>query len=153
MYRIEKSWKYKGYDCAVIFQLGGYRCGYVNVPKGHKCYKVDYPNIDILVHGGLTYSSSELVGHKKGWWIGFDCNHFYDGYDWESAKELFKDSPEALERIKFHEEYDDTSIFGGFRNSFVSLSDCVSECQNMVDQLIKKDKWIFDNRDNRAHRG
>lgn len=48
--------------------------GYVEIPQGHKLDGVEYYDIDIQCHGGLTYSSRE--GDK--WVIGFDCNHFND---------------------------------------------------------------------------
>lgn len=49
-------------------------CGYVEIPKDHKVDGVEYDDINIDCHGGLTYSRHE--GDK--WVIGFDCNHFDD---------------------------------------------------------------------------
>jgi len=36
--------------------------GYVALPKGHPCYGKGYDNIDVEVHGGLTFSERLLVG-------------------------------------------------------------------------------------------
>ena len=50
----------------------GHRCGYVKLPEGHLCRDMDYDDIPIEVHGGLTYGPSE------NGWVGFDCGHCYD---------------------------------------------------------------------------
>ena len=44
--------------------------GYVQLPDGHPWRGLDYDNIDVEVHGGLTYASGD--------WIGFDCLHCGD---------------------------------------------------------------------------
>lgn len=76
---------YKGYDFYVV-NLGTHPTAYVRVPKGHKYYMKDYNDIDIDVHGGLTYSSEHLmVTNIEGWFIGWDYAHAgdYIGYDKE----------------------------------------------------------------------
>ena len=45
--------------------------GYVKVPTNHHWYGLDYDDINVEVHGGLTY------GTDNGW-IGFDCLHSGD---------------------------------------------------------------------------
>lgn len=63
--------------------------GYVRVPEGHPWHGLDYDDIDVEVHGGLTYSDGE--------WIGFDTLHGWDiwpgtpirpqgGIEWSDAK-------------------------------------------------------------------
>ena len=44
--------------------------GYVRIPESHPWHGLDYDDIDVNVHGGLTY------GH--GDWVGFDCMHLGD---------------------------------------------------------------------------
>lgn len=65
---------------------GGW-CGYVAVPPGHCAYKKGYDDVDVDVHGGLTYADTcnEHICHvpKPGepddvWWLGFDCGHAWD---------------------------------------------------------------------------
>lgn len=46
--------------------------GYVKIPAGHHWHGLDYDEIDVEVHGGLTYG-----GGQSGW-IGFDCLHCGD---------------------------------------------------------------------------
>ena len=60
-----------GFKCEVkrIDSLG-HLCGYVVLPEDHKLYGTDYEEIDVDVHGGLTYSENGKVG--------FDCAHAGD---------------------------------------------------------------------------
>lgn len=63
--------------------LGTHPCCYVEIPKGHKYYNVDYDDIDIYCHGGLTYSRSYLGGvtgdePTDRWFIGWDYAHYGD---------------------------------------------------------------------------
>ena len=59
---------------------GGYRCGYVGLPKGNKFYGKSCEKIPVVCHGGITYAQKYLVGQddKDTYWIGFDCAHFRD---------------------------------------------------------------------------
>jgi hypothetical protein len=65
----------------------GALCGYVGVPKGHPAHGADYMDVDVSVHGGLTYGDecNDVVCHvpEPGrpddvYWFGFDCGHFDD---------------------------------------------------------------------------
>lgn len=81
-----------GFDCLIVRNSMGALCGYVGVPNNHKFYGIDYDELDLEVHGGLTYSDTCDVGgkichsHEKGdvianedvWWLGFDCSHYMD---------------------------------------------------------------------------
>lgn len=57
-------------------------CGYVEIPKGHKYYEVDYHDVFdksgefINVHAGLTFSGR--FEENGAYYIGFDCNHALD---------------------------------------------------------------------------
>lgn len=58
----------------------GYANGYIGVPAGHPWFGKHYDDIDVDVHGGLTYSGDhcprcEPDGH---WWFGFDTLHYQD---------------------------------------------------------------------------
>jgi hypothetical protein len=61
----------------------GYGNGYVAVPPTHPAYKIHYDNIDIDVHGGLTYSQhGNGKTAPKDWWVfGFDTSHFQDNLE------------------------------------------------------------------------
>lgn len=67
----------------------GWGNGYVVIPEGHKCYGLDYNQIEekyeIDVHGGLTFSAmaTEIDFQSYGinpndWVIGFDTCHAGD---------------------------------------------------------------------------
>ena len=83
---IENDWLQRGHS------QFGWGNGYAAIPKGHKCYGMDYNEIhnsfdDVInVNGGLTFSSSEKTIERwsvpddcKGHWIvGFDTCHYGD---------------------------------------------------------------------------
>lgn len=66
----------------------GWGNGYVIIPIGHKLHGVDYDDIDVDVHGGLTFSSviteddARAWGidekHIGSWMVGFDTCHYGD---------------------------------------------------------------------------
>ena len=64
----------------------GWGNGYAVIPEGHKFHGKHYDEIDVNVHGGLTFSSAadeldwpEITDeHKGGWVVGFDCAHYGD---------------------------------------------------------------------------
>ena len=70
-----------------ILNLGTYPTAYVKIPESHKYWLKDYSDIDIEVHGGLTYSKDYLNISEnqkiEGWFIGWDYAHFgdYVGYE------------------------------------------------------------------------
>ena len=82
----------RGYLCLIIRNRAGALCGYVGVPKGHPAYTKHYDELDISVHGGLTFSDEGMDesheetlyykprfhNDKRLWWIGFDCAHYQD---------------------------------------------------------------------------
>ena len=62
----------------------GWGNGYVVVPDGHPMHGADYDDVDVSVHGGLTFASSvgavsgwpEVLSEDGGGWIfGFDTAH------------------------------------------------------------------------------
>lgn len=69
-------------------RLGGL-CGYAAVAPGHPAYGQPYDDVDVAVHGGLTYAGAcqedgpichvPDVGEPDDvWWLGFDCGHVGD---------------------------------------------------------------------------
>lgn len=70
-----------------ILNLGTHPTAYIEIPKNHKYYLKYYDDIDIDVHGGLTYSEDYLnLENEKinnSWFIGWDYAHFDDfiGYE------------------------------------------------------------------------
>ena len=64
----------------------GWGNGYVIIPEGHPLHGRHYDDIDVDVHGGLTWSESakgldwpEIKEEdKSGWVVGFDTAHYKD---------------------------------------------------------------------------
>jgi len=50
-------------------------CGYITLTKDNSLYGVDYDDINIQAHGGLTYQGYD---QNENWVIGFDCGHYGD---------------------------------------------------------------------------
>jgi hypothetical protein len=61
----------------------GWGNGYVAVPPTHPAYKIYYDNIDIDIHGGLTYSQygNGKIAPKDWWVFGFDTAHYNDSLE------------------------------------------------------------------------
>jgi len=98
-----------GLPCLIVRGPVGALCGYVGVSEGHPLFGVDYENVNVEVHGGLTFSDfcqhsddpSRGICHVPGpgepdrvWWLGFDCAHAWDiapvywsadRYGWEAS--------------------------------------------------------------------
>lgn len=80
-FKIEREWEHAGLKCAVVMQQeAGIRCGYVRVPPSHLMYGTPYDEVDVQVHGGLTFAEQEpcIEDDGQGWWFGFDCGHAHD---------------------------------------------------------------------------
>ena len=84
-------------DCMIVRNRFGSLCGYVGVSKDHPWHSHitddEDVDIDVSVHGGLTFASgcaeesdpSRFICHipqpgRPGdiWWFGFDCAHAWD---------------------------------------------------------------------------
>lgn len=85
-----KQWEDKetGLPCLIIRNDLGNLCGYVGVDKNHIFFHKEYYEINVEVHGGLTYSgecngricheANEIKEENETWWLGFDCAHYGD---------------------------------------------------------------------------
>jgi hypothetical protein len=91
-FKVEKDFMVNDYRCVVIGGNMGHRCGYIGLPKEHSLYGKNYSDIDIDVHGGLTYAgggeNSKYPVESDLWWFGFDCAHWMDGKDFDLIAEL-----------------------------------------------------------------
>ena len=74
-------------------------CGYVEIPRGHEFYKVDYSDIyDIEVHGGLTFSGR--FRENGTYYIGFDCKHALDNSIEQDAEYVEKECRYLIDQLK-----------------------------------------------------
>jgi hypothetical protein len=74
-----------GFEWIVTHNGMGHRCGYVRVPKGHPWHGKDYDDLEVNIHGGLSFAEND-VPYDKGvaddaYWLGFDCAHSGDAPD------------------------------------------------------------------------
>lgn len=137
---LECKFDYKGYPCVVLFMPGAYRCGYVGVPYNHKLAKKGVNDLSHLsCHGGITYAESCLYdcNDDNTWWIGFDCAHWCDGYDIETAEQYFGEEPEFKRIFYTMEDFwrqsnNDSEI------EIRSLAYVKDECKKLIDQVEKE---------------
>ncbi|MCI8618152.1 MAG: hypothetical protein HFJ60_08000 [Clostridia bacterium] len=65
-----------------ILSLGTHPTAYIRVPKDNKFYGKEIEQIEINVHGGITYSEEGLYIKNgqviDGWFIGWDYGHYGD---------------------------------------------------------------------------
>lgn len=124
---VEKTWITKaGYPAAVVVQPMGHRCGYVQIPKDHPEAGKDYDDIEVSVHGGITYGSTNTEGTV----FGFDCDHSCDKPDPNLMSESSKQVYEKFRKPDY--------LFYLYKSDFAtikSLDFCVAECEKMADQF------------------
>jgi hypothetical protein len=86
-----KQWKAYGMKCAIA--RGSALCGYVHVPADHPDANRFYDDVDVEVHGGLTFRCKAEDG---GAWFGFDCSHLDDWVGFGNATVVDEDGVDAL---------------------------------------------------------
>lgn len=116
---VEKEWTTRaGLKAVVIAHDMGHRCGYVSVPAEHPLHGKDYNEVDLDVHGGVTYAGMR----DDLWWFGYDCAHLGDARDPELMSDEYKN---VLLGRKLN--------FDG--DTIKTLDFCVNECESMAAQL------------------
>lgn len=88
---------------------GGYGNGYVVLPPEHPYHGIDYDDIPVHVHGGLTFGEyadnlnwQELdESDKGGWVIGFDTAHIGDDLEkWPDKQSVLKETAELKDQLE-----------------------------------------------------
>lgn len=84
-----------GLPCLIVRngEVTGALCGYVGVPESHPYFEKGYDDVNVDVHGGLTFANfcrpredeAQGICHTPApgepdhvWWLGFDCAHAGD---------------------------------------------------------------------------
>ena len=91
---IIESGEEKGFQFA-IRENSIYVCSYVALPKGHKYFNIDYGDIPLLCHGGLTFGYRSEEYHVIGW----DYGHFDDFNRKVGLTELIGDIYEVIDQL------------------------------------------------------
>jgi hypothetical protein len=75
-----ERFEYKGFKCLMRrnMQFGTW-CGYVGIPSDHPLFKKkDLDELNLDVHGGITWSDFLEDENDGLYYIGFDCAHYLD---------------------------------------------------------------------------
>jgi len=134
MKEVEKT--FRGYKYVVTFtEDGGWRCGYVGIPEGHKLYKKYYDDITNIVchNGNLTYSDFSPELGPDLWWIGFHCDEWKDGIDFQSLK---KYNPN-YDVVNYITRLVNDNLFNKIQGHVWTTIDVESECHDIIDQIIE----------------
>jgi hypothetical protein len=84
--KVYRDWEDGEFRC-MIMRGPCSLCGYIGVRKGNPIYGLDYDDVDIDCHGGLTFAK-EGDGEKWPtgyWWYGWDYAHYGDAAFYEDA--------------------------------------------------------------------
>jgi hypothetical protein len=108
---LEAKWEKYGLKCAVILVQQSHRCGYVGVLKTHIIYGIPYDNINVSVHGGLTFGApgkdNDFLDGKDTYWVGFDCAHYNDTLNnWSLQKTIEETNDLAQQLSEINSLYD-----------------------------------------------
>ena len=128
--RLEVTGTHQGFDYKVIVMLMGYRCGYVRLPEGHPWHGKSFHYIDVVVHGGLTFSEMIDNSHsilENGYWIGFDCMHAGDIPDPDEMSKEFRKLG-GYRMVKSFSKFFFTDISPRIRNARYVESHCRNIC-------------------------
>jgi len=83
------EWIENGWRCLIVRHgVNGHLNGYVGVPIGHAAHGLADNELNLQVHGGVTYASPNapaswldeltVVTTPGLWWVGFDTGHLTD---------------------------------------------------------------------------
>jgi len=79
-----RDWVHAGLRCKALQGPFGIN-GYVAVPKSHPNFGDDYDDVDVEVHGGLTFGQqgeedSDMWPDPELYWFGWDTAHGFSGH-------------------------------------------------------------------------
>jgi hypothetical protein len=130
-----------GLPClAVRHPRSGNWCGYVGVTEDHPAFGRDYYDVDVDVHGGLTFADKCRPGEDDGHgichtpgpgepdhvhWLGFDCAHIHDLAPGHIAVMKSLDIKEYATMKKIH----------GYQEIYRNLEYVQEECKKLAKQL------------------
>ncbi len=87
------TWFKSTRDC-----YNGWGNGYVEIPKGHPLYKKDMHDMELYVHGGITFAQTiddpkqfNDIFNKGAFVVGFDTMHGGDNSEnWSKEQVIFE---------------------------------------------------------------
>ena len=89
----------------------GWGNGYIIIPETHPWFGMEYNDIPVEVHGGLTFGNvitEDMLEHWDNltkddigkWLIGFDTNHYNDNMSRWPKEKVIKEAKRLLEQAK-----------------------------------------------------
>lgn len=97
-----------------ILNLGWHPTAYVRIPESHPLFGKFMDEVDLDVHGGVTYSDNHLYISESekidGWFLGWDYAHYEDYCGFQEIKEIkyiFENSREKLKKWTTKEIYEE----------------------------------------------
>ena len=113
--KILKQDSYLGYAYEIV-SYGTHPCCYVYLERGHPFYNVDYNEITIPCHYGLSYSKNDNGFWKLGWDYAHSGDFYYQpnkisSYNFTregkryNLKELQNDVEEFIKELTKHKDY------------------------------------------------
>jgi hypothetical protein len=115
-----KQWVYTcenglEFECFVRrVKHSGHLCGYVTLTTDNDYFGVEYYDIPVDCHGGITYASNQ----GPNWVIGFDCAHFDD----------------------LQPFYIDQQTIYGVNRVYRDMEFVTEECESICEQISEKSK-------------
>ena len=152
VYEIDKG-EYKDYKYVMLYG-GMYPCAYVQLKPEDKYYETyNYNDIDIDVHGGITFTEKYYKGIKyylfklgyRGHWIGWDYGHGGDytgggyGKKW-TLEEIISDCEKVIEQLRVREVkydidyFDKDGLVVGNVNILITSKDYIEHIDTIVKQ-------------------
>jgi hypothetical protein len=116
-----KQWVYTcenglEFECFVRrVKHSGHLCGYVTLTTDNDYFGVEYYDIPVDCHGGITYASNQ----GPNWVIGFDCAHYDD----------------------LQPFYIDKEIIYGENRVYRDMEFVTEECESICEQISEKSKY------------
>lgn len=109
---------YRGLGFAVQNMNGEFPCAYIDV-AGTSFEQRSYLDLDIAVHGGLSYYGKRIAVIAGGWWVGWDYAHVGDAV-------FCKDGGGGCAKL--------------FDGVWYSTEKIVGHCTSVIDQLLEMEK-------------
>ena len=102
----------------VILSYCSHPCAYVDIPKSHQFYMCDCNDVDVKVHGDLSYNGSlEFVEpHNSGFYFGWDYAHCCD-----FCANMMRFYPNPKEYEGTHKHWTTKEIFNDVRSVIMQI--------------------------------
>ena len=73
--------------------------GYVGVSESHPYFGKGYDDVDIEIHGGLTYAREEYIDETRYWVFGWDTSHYGDTPEIWTRKSCLEENDKLVTQL------------------------------------------------------